>query len=80
MTKPVRVSSTPMTVKVEHGKDYFWCACGKSVNQPFCDGSHKGGAFSPVKYSPDVDKEVEFCRCKATTTPPLCDGCHTKPV
>jgi CDGSH-type Zn-finger protein len=80
MTKPVRASNTPTAVKVEHGKDYFWCACGLSKTQPFCDGSHKDGPFTPVKYSPDVSKEVHFCGCKTTATSPLCDGSHKKPV
>ena len=80
MTNPVRASNTPFAVKVEQGKDYWWCACGQSKNQPFCGGTHKGSTFSPVKYSPDVSKEVHFCGCKGTASPPLCDGSHKKPV
>ncbi|MEI8170561.1 MAG: CDGSH iron-sulfur domain-containing protein [Rhodoferax sp.] len=78
MTDPVRASDTPYAVNVEKGKNYFWCACGQSKTQPFCDGAHKGGAFSPVKYSPDVSKEVYFCGCKASGNKPLCDGSHKK--
>ena len=80
MTNPVRASNTPFAVKVEQGKDYWWCACGQSKKQPFCDGTHKGSTFSPVKYSPDVSKEVHFCGCKGTASQPLCDGSHKKPV
>jgi len=80
MTHPIRASNTPFKVHVEQGNDYFWCACGLSKAQPFCDGSHKGGPITPVKYSPDISKEVFFCGCKATATPPLCDGSHKKLV
>ncbi len=66
----------PYPVEVEAGKSYFWCACGRSKNQPFCDGSHKGTGFSPVKYTAEADKRVFFCGCKHTQKPPLCDGSH----
>ena len=81
MTSPVRASNTPFAVKVEQGKDYYWCACGQSKNQPFCDGSHKAaGVFTPVKYSATESKEVYFCGCKSSANKPLCDGSHKKPV
>lgn len=80
MNMPVRASDTPFSVHVEHGQDYGWCACGQSKNQPFCDGSHKGSEFSPIKYCPDVSKEVLFCGCKASNNKPLCDGSHKLPV
>ncbi len=66
----------PYPVEVEAGKSYFWCACGKSKNQPFCDGSHKGTGFSPVKYTAEASKRVFFCGCKHTQKAPLCDGSH----
>lgn len=78
MAKPVRASDTPFGIQVEAGKAYFWCACGKSANQPFCDGSHKGSEFSPVKYVADADREVYFCGCKSTGNQPLCDGSHKR--
>ena len=62
----------------EAGKSYWWCACGRSKSQPFCDGSHKGTAFSPLEFKPETTGEVWFCTCKRTTTPPLCDGSHKK--
>ena len=68
-TKPIRVN-------VEAGKSYWWCACGKSKKQPFCDGSHKGSTFSPVQWKADASKEVWFCACKQTDTCPFCNGAH----
>ena len=68
----------PYPVAVEAGKDYYWCACGLSRNQPFCDGSHKGGPFVPVKYTATESKTVYFCGCKASAKAPLCDGTHSK--
>ncbi len=76
MSTPVRAAETPFAVKVEQGKDYYWCACGQSKTQPLCDGTHKGGSFVPVKYSASESKEVYFCGCKASAHPPLCDGSH----
>ena len=76
MTDPTRASDTPIAIEVEAGKDYWWCACGKSATQPFCDGAHKGSEFTPVKYNSDEAKKVFFCGCKATANQPLCDGSH----
>ena len=78
MTQPVRASDTPFNINVEAGKTYFWCACGRSSNQPFCDGSHKGSEFTPVKYQAAASKEVYFCGCKQTGNQPLCDGSHNR--
>lgn len=68
--------TTPCTVKVEAGKDYFWCACGRSESQPFCDGSHRGTGFRPVRFRAEKDEWLWFCGCKQTATPPFCDGSH----
>ena len=76
MNKPVRAADSPYAVDVEAGKKYFWCACGKSQKQPFCDGSHKGSEFTPVKYEATESKKVFFCGCKGTKNQPLCDGSH----
>ncbi len=80
MTTAHRAAESPFPTAVEAGKDYWWCACGLSKKQPFCDGSHKGGPFTPVKYSATEDKTVYFCGCKASGNQPLCDGTHKKPA
>ena len=67
---------SPFAAEVEAGKQYYWCACGRSAKQPFCDGSHKGTSFSPLAYQADKTGTVWFCGCKATKASPLCDGTH----
>ena len=80
MEKSVTVQKSPYKVKVEKNKIYFWCACGLSQKQPFCDGSHKKeGKFKSLKYLATENKEVFFCGCKMTNHQPLCDGSHSKP-
>lgn len=78
MPDPVIAQKSPMPVDVEAGKNYFWCACGQSKNQPFCDGSHAGSGFLPVKWTADETQRVFFCCCKHTAGQPLCDGSHNK--
>jgi len=77
---PVRASNTPFAVDVTAGQDYWWCACGRSANQPFCDGSHKTTSMTPMKYTATETGKVFFCGCKASANKPLCDGTHKKPV
>ena len=67
----------PLPVNVEAGKSYWWCACGRS-RQPFCDGSHKGTAFSPVEYKPTAAEEGWFCACKRSAKKLMCDGSHKR--
>jgi CDGSH-type Zn-finger protein len=57
---------------------YWWCACGRSKNQPFCDGSHQGSEFSPVEFKLEEKKKVWLCGCKHSAKPPYCDGTHSK--
>ena len=78
MTEPVRVSNTTYAIDVEAGKSYWWCACGKSAKQPFCDGAHKDTDITPFKYDATDSKKVFFCGCKATAKQPMCDGTHSK--
>lgn len=78
MTSPTIPQKAPYPVAVEAGKSYFWCACGRSARQPFCDGSHKGSSFSPVKFEATESKTVYFCGCKHSGKAPLCDGTHAK--
>ena len=74
--KPEIPRTTPCSVLVEGGKNYFWCACGRSNSQPFCDGSHKGTGFTPVKYTAEKKEWVWFCGCKRSGDKPTCDGTH----
>jgi CDGSH-type Zn-finger protein len=76
MTEPVITQKAPFGIEVEAGKSYYWCACGKSASQPFCDGSHKGSGISPVKYEATETKKVHFCGCRHSHNLPLCDGTH----
>ena len=68
----------PIGVNVEDGKSYWWCACGRSKSQPFCDGSHKGTAFTPVEFKAGKSEEAWFCACKRTGNRPMCDGSHKR--
>ncbi len=77
MSKP-EISDNKPQVCEEKAGSYYWCACGKSKKQPFCDGSHKGSEFSPIKVNLPEDKKVAWCMCKQSTNPPFCDGSHKK--
>lgn len=78
MTHPIPARKAPYPVDVEADQEYFWCACGKSGQQPFCDGSHKGSGIAPVKYTAEKNGKVYFCGCKQSRNGPLCDGTHSK--
>jgi CDGSH-type Zn-finger protein len=77
-TMPEIGGRAPITVDVEAGKSYWWCACGKSKSQPFCDGSHKGSGFSPMEFKATKSEKVWFCACKRSAKKPMCDGSHKK--
>ena len=74
--KPVVASRMPAVMKLEAGV-YWWCSCGKSTNQPFCDGSHKGSSFTPQKVEFSESQNIAFCNCKHSGNGPLCDGTHS---
>ncbi len=77
MAEPVIAQKGPYAVEVEAGRTYAWCACGRSRNQPFCDGSHKGTGLEPVKFTADRSGKIWLCGCKRTGRPPYCDGTHS---
>ena len=76
MDKPQVYQKASMPVDGEKGNNYFWCSCGKSEKQPFCDGSHTGSSFTPIIYQADKTQTVYFCGCKHSNKAPLCDGSH----
>ena len=78
MLKSKKAGDSAIVVEVEKNKSYFWCSCGLSFKQPFCDGSHKNTEFSPVKFIADETKKMFFCTCKQTNNQPFCDGSHNK--
>ncbi len=78
MTDPIIADNTPATVDLTAGEEYHWCACGRSANQPFCDGSHVGTDFTPTAFTAEADGEAYLCACKQTGNAPYCDGSHTQ--
>lgn len=75
MAEPKIADTKPNVVELEPGT-YWWCSCGLSQNQPYCDGSHKGSEFSPVKIVQEENKHVAFCMCKHSANGAFCDGAH----
>ena len=78
MTKGQKAGDKPIAIEVEQGKSYYWCSCGKSSKQPFCDGSNKWSEFIPQVFKAEETKKMFFCTCKQTNNQPFCDGSHTK--
>jgi CDGSH-type Zn-finger protein len=76
MTKPIVADNKPKKVELTEGEDYFYCTCGKSSNQPFCDGSHKGSEFKPKKFKATETGSAFLCQCKQSKNAPFCDGTH----
>ena len=78
MKEPKIASKYPIDVFLEANKVYLWCACGRSKEEPFCDGSHKDTGIKPLEYQVFSSKTVFLCQCKQTENPPICDGSHTR--
>lgn len=76
MGDPKIAEKRPAVLELEAGT-YYWCQCGESQNQPYCDGSHKGTEFSPVEFRLDEKKKLALCQCKQTKNAPFCDGTHS---
>ena len=76
MNNPVVADNKPIKVELEKGKEYYFCACGRSGNQPFCDGSHAGTDFKPKSFVAQESGDAYLCQCKHTQNVPFCDGTH----
>ncbi len=77
MDTAIIVDTKPVILELEPGT-YWWCACGKSANQPWCDGAHKGSDFRPVRVELEETRNVALCACRQTGSPPYCDGSHKR--
>ncbi|SLN12376.1 glutamate synthase-related protein [Pseudooctadecabacter jejudonensis] len=75
---PIIAAKVPTKVELEAGKEYYWCRCGRSKNQPFCDGSHAGTGLQPLTFTAEKDGAATLCQCKSSANAPFCDGSHTR--
>ncbi len=78
MANPIVAQEVPYMFEVETGRNYLWCACGRSKKQPICDGAHSGTGITPIIYEAEATKKVLFCGCKASRKKPICDGSHNR--
>lgn len=77
MQEPECPKKGPYAVELDAGT-YWWCACGRSKNQPFCDGAHQGTGFQPMEIKLEQPEKVWLCGCKRSGKKPMCDGAHKK--
>ena len=78
MSDPASPQNEPYAVEVEAGETYYWCSCGRSKNQPYCDGSHQETGFQPMAFTAEKSETAYLCGCKKTGGAPFCDGSHNK--
>ncbi len=78
MSLPIIADNRPHVVNLQKGEEYYFCTCGRSKTQPFCDGSHAGTTFTPKAFTADEDEEAYLCACKHSKNLPYCDGTHKK--
>jgi glutamate synthase domain-containing protein 2/CDGSH-type Zn-finger protein len=76
MGNPIAADNKPIAVHLEKGREYHWCTCGRSKQQPFCDGSHRGTGLEPARFTAEETGETKLCQCKGTRSRPFCDGSH----
>jgi len=75
MSKGVCTQKSPYAVELQPG-DHYYCTCGKSTNQPFCNGAHKGSEFVPTKVTVTATETKYLCGCRNSKNGPFCDGSH----
>lgn len=78
MNGAITAQKGPCAFAAEAGREYWWCACGRSKSQPLCDGSHRGSGLTPIRFTAAEDEQVWLCGCKATGGRPFCDGSHSR--
>ena len=77
MAEATIADKVPAVLDLEPGT-YYWCRCGRSEKQPYCDGAHQGTEFTPMEFTVEEKKKVALCQCKHTGNEPFCDGAHKK--
>ncbi|MEE8412303.1 MAG: CDGSH iron-sulfur domain-containing protein [Acidobacteriota bacterium] len=77
MSDPIVADTRPEVLELEPGRTYHWCRCGRSKDQPWCDGSHQGTGIEPIEFTVETHKNYALCKCKKTAESPFCDGTHS---